>query len=70
MSTDAIGDDAVRCTLFPSDGAGLLTEVSQHIQSAKWTVDEFGVETGRLEDVFRSITIGDPDKAGEKEAVT
>jgi len=68
VSTDAIGADAVRCTLFPSDGAGLLTEVSQHVQTSKWTVDEFGVESGRLEDVFRSVTIGDPAPSVGKEA--
>lgn len=68
VATAAIGADAVRCTLFPSDGAGLLTEVSRHVQTSNWTVDEFGVESGRLEDVFRSITIGGPDTAGGGEA--
>lgn len=70
LSTDAIAADVVRCTLFSSNGTGLLAEVSRHIQSSNWTVDEFGVETGRLEDVFRSITIGEPDKKGQKEAAT
>ena len=66
IATDTIAGDAVRCTLFPSDGAGLLTEVSRHIQTLNWTVDEFGVETGRLEDVFRSVTIGAPDSETQK----
>ncbi len=70
VATDAIGTDVVRCTLFSSNGTGLLAEVSRHVQSSNWTVDEFGVETGRLEDVFRSITIGEPEKKGQKEAAS
>ena len=68
VATTAIGADAVRCTLFPADGAGLLTQVSQHVQSSNWTVDEFGVESGRLEDVFRSITLGGSNAGGGEEA--
>jgi ABC-2 type transport system ATP-binding protein len=68
VTTTLLGADAVRCTLFPSDGAGLLAEVSRHVQSSDWTVDEFGVETGRLEDVFRTITIGGADAASGEEA--
>ncbi len=68
VTTAAIGADAVRCTLIPTDGKALLTEVSQHVQASNWAVDEFGLESGRLEDVFRSITIGKLDTAGAKEA--
>lgn len=42
--------------LFPKANAQLGNEVSQLIAQQKWKVDEFAIDRGRLDDVFRSLT--------------
>jgi ABC-2 type transport system ATP-binding protein len=62
----SVGDDteALRCTLFTDEPAGIVAEVSRHAQSAGWQLDQLVVESGRLEDVFRDVTTGGASTAG------
>ncbi|MGI9274132.1 MAG: ABC transporter ATP-binding protein [Endozoicomonas sp.] len=45
-----------RYTLLPTEGANLFQDVSQLITSRGWKVNELYLESGRLDDVFRSLT--------------
>ncbi|MBX3359587.1 MAG: ABC transporter ATP-binding protein [Phycisphaeraceae bacterium] len=54
----AAGNGTVRVIVFPRDGRAILGEVSQAARVKGWEVDEIRVETGRLDEVFRSITGG------------
>ncbi len=47
-----------RVTAFPKDGASLLSAINDLVQKNGWTVDELEVESGRLDEVFRTITTG------------
>ena len=42
--------------IFPRDGRAIVTEVSDLVRTAGWTVAALRVERGRLDDVFRAIT--------------
>lgn len=44
--------------LLPRPGKAILPEVTQCIRTKGWEVDELRVETGRLDEVFRTITAG------------
>lgn len=51
------GDNEVSgFTVFPEDNRPMLAEISALAQTKGWEVREIGVERGRLEDVFRSLT--------------
>ena len=67
VTVEAIDSGCVQCTLFPAGDATPLTAVSNHLQSTNWTVERLTVESGRLEDVFRSITMETdaPESASE-----
>ncbi len=43
-------------TLFPLDGAMLLTQLVRWLDNKAWQVENLHVEKGRLEDVFRQVT--------------
>jgi len=43
-------------TLFPMDGAMLLTQLVRWLDEKAWQVENLHVEKGRLEDVFRQVT--------------
>jgi len=43
-------------TLFPQDGAMLLTQLVRWLDNKAWQVENLHVEKGRLEDVFRQVT--------------
>jgi len=45
--------------LFPKGGKAIVAEVSARARERKWDVEELHVETGRLDEVFRRITLGD-----------
>jgi len=51
-------DGGVRCTLFPAGARTIVADVSRQLQAVGWQIDQFGVETGRLEEVFRTVTTG------------
>lgn len=50
-------NDQARLMIFPTDGASIVGEISQLLRAQGWTVDELSVEPGRLDEVFRSITV-------------
>jgi ABC-2 type transport system ATP-binding protein len=43
-------------TLLPRPGKSIMSEVAACVRSKGWEVDELRVETGRLDEVFRTIT--------------
>ncbi|PJE77862.1 putative ABC transporter ATP-binding protein YxlF [invertebrate metagenome] len=45
-----------RYTLLPESGVDLFDQVTQLIASKGWKVNELYVESGRLDDVFRTLT--------------
>jgi len=54
IGTDSGGN--TRLTVVPTAGASIINEVSDFIRSRGWTTTEFRVESGRLDEVFRTIT--------------
>mgnify|MGYP005753638873 CR=1 FL=1 len=52
------GGHARELRVVPRAGASILHSVNQLIHQQGWDVEDFHVETGRLEDVFRQITTG------------
>lgn len=54
IATDSGGN--TRLTVVPTAGANIINEVSDFIRSRGWTTTEFRVESGRLDEVFRTIT--------------
>lgn len=46
-----------RLMIFPAANAAIVDEVSQLLRAQGWPVDELSVEAGRLDEVFRSITV-------------
>ncbi len=46
-------------TIFPETGKSVLKQVNQLIHAQDWEVEEFHVEKGRLDDVFRQVTVGE-----------
>ena len=51
--------ELTRYQLLPADGASLVQPVSQLARERGWDVEELHVERGRLDDVFRDITMGE-----------
>ncbi len=45
--------------VFPKKGAAIVREVSDLARDRGWRVEELYAERGRLDEVFRSLTIGD-----------
>ena len=56
---EVLGHDngQVRLMIFPAANASIVDEVSQLLRAQGWPVDELSVEAGRLDEVFRSITV-------------
>lgn len=46
-----------RVTLFPESGQPILPQITEHIQLRRLPVEDLHVEQGRLDDVFRDITM-------------
>lgn len=46
-------------TIYPEAGKTVLKQVNELIHSQDWEVEELHVEKGRLDDVFRQVTIGE-----------
>ncbi|MCG8613316.1 MAG: ABC transporter ATP-binding protein [Pseudomonadales bacterium] len=44
-------------TLFPVSGQPILSEVNSVLHEQNWDIEELHVEKGRLEDVFRQVTL-------------
>ncbi|MGH6989073.1 MAG: ABC transporter ATP-binding protein [Stellaceae bacterium] len=43
--------------IVPQDGRSIITEVTDLVRTARWPVAELRVERGKLDDVFRDITL-------------
>jgi ABC-2 type transport system ATP-binding protein len=43
--------------IFPRDRKSILTSISDVVKEKKWDVEQIHVEHGRLDEVFRKITI-------------
>ncbi len=52
--TDATGN--TRLTVVPRNGANIINRVNDFLALQGWSVTEFRVESGRLDEVFRTIT--------------
>ncbi len=48
--------ERLRYRLFPANDAPLIPEVSRLAQERQWALEELRVESGRLDEVFRTIT--------------
>jgi ABC-2 type transport system ATP-binding protein len=48
-----------RLTAFPRGDAPLLAQIAQIASRESWRVDELQLESGRLDEVFRTITMGE-----------
>ena len=55
---EADPDQPARVTLFPQEGQSIYHSVHALVESNQWTVRELHVERGRLDDVFRQVTVG------------
>ncbi len=60
---EVLGHDngQVRLMVFPVAGAAIVDEVSHLLRTQGWPVDELSVEAGRLDEVFRSITVANAE---------
>lgn len=56
-STTASGVQ-VRCTVIPSTGRQIASDISALVKERGWKVDHMRLESGRLDDVFRDLTAG------------
>jgi len=52
-----VAGDSDSMTIFPTDGQPILAEVNRVIQEQACQVEELHVEVGRLDDVFRKLTL-------------
>lgn len=57
VETDHSGDGLVRLTAVPKNGRSIVAEVGQFARGKGWEVRELHVEPGRLDEVFREITV-------------
>jgi ABC-2 type transport system ATP-binding protein len=55
----------IRLTAIPDNNASIIGAVHQCVRDHDWAVDELFVEPGRLDEVFRSITLGGASSAEE-----
>jgi len=56
----AVEDDGEgRITLLPKDGAPIVDNVASFARAKGWQVKELFVESGRLDEVFRRVTVGE-----------
>lgn len=58
VSAVEVSTDGRRVTVFPVNGESIFPAVQEAVRSAGWQVDAMHVERGRLDEVFRDITVG------------
>ncbi|MCC6427621.1 MAG: ABC transporter ATP-binding protein [Phycisphaerales bacterium] len=51
-------DGVVSLMVIPKRGKSIVEEVGRHARAKGWSVDELRVDSGRLDEVFRTITSG------------
>ncbi|MDY6991737.1 MAG: ABC transporter ATP-binding protein [Pseudomonadota bacterium] len=49
-------DTRLSYQLFPEAKRSIIAEISQHARAQQWAVEELHLDTGRLDEVFRTIT--------------
>jgi len=54
-----VDDEGSALMIFPRDGRPIIAEVTDLVRAAGWPVAALRVERGRLDDVFRAITLPD-----------
>lgn len=59
--TEMIADGRYR--IYARDGAPIIAEVSAHVRAQGWPVTELAVESSRLDEVFRDVTLRAQDEA-------
>ena len=59
IEVDAKRASSAHVIVVPSGGAAVVDAVNQRLKDREIAVDQFYVERGRLDDVFRQITIGE-----------
>jgi ABC-2 type transport system ATP-binding protein len=60
--------DVATITVFPKDNARIIDRVTQLAVAEHWELRELYAEAGRLDEVFRSITTTDAQRARERKA--
>ncbi len=53
--------------VFPKGRGSIVSEVNNHARGRGWQIDELHVEPGRLDDVFRAITVGPTEPAPKED---
>ncbi len=56
--------------IIPKDGQSIVATISDLAHEKGWEISQLMVETGRIDEVFRDVTIGAPDKLTEEEHLT
>ncbi len=56
-----------RLLIIPENGMSILGTVSDKVHANDWSVGEMKVEAGRIDEVFRDVTIGTTAKVSEQE---
>ena len=59
IEVDGKRSESAHVIVIPSGGAALVDAVNERLKDKEIAVDQFYVERGRLDDVFRQITIGE-----------
>ena len=59
VETAALGDGGAQLVAVPANGAAILPQVGEALREAGLKVDEVSAERGRLDEVFRMLTVGE-----------
>lgn len=57
-------EDPLKFVVFSADGTSIFAKISDVAQKSSWPVDEFHVNRGQLEDLFRTVTQAGEEKHG------
>ena len=49
---------AITCRVFPKDRESISSEIEKFLKKKKMSIEQFFVERGRLDEVFRKLTLG------------
>jgi ABC-2 type transport system ATP-binding protein len=68
IEQSAHDDGLTTLTVLPREGAFLIDDIHGIAGRERWTVKELYAEQGRLDEVFRSVTTSDAERARERKA--
>lgn len=57
VETGAVADGVANLLVIPKDGRSIIAEVSEFVRTRGFPIEEVLVERGRLDDVFRDLTL-------------